>query len=213
LISIKYSRLNNELDPEKLQYYIHSLPENMRPAVRRYRRWQDMQLSLFGKLLLVRGLAGCIADREWQDKFCLSPFQRPVLADSSVDFNISHAGDVVACAIGYGCRVGIDIEQIKKIDIEDFRTQFRLDEWEDILHAEDRSEAFFQYWTRKEAVAKLSGEGLNLPLQQIVFDQNKAYYNGKTSYLRSVNVHEGYSCHLAADQDNCAVTGIKEILF
>ena len=77
-------------------------------------------------------------------------------------FNISHSGQLVACAIG-DKPVGCDVEEMKAVP-EGFVTRFfsdgerrYLQEFKDIAH----QEAFFRLWTMKESYAKMTGEGMS----------------------------------------------------
>ena len=107
-------------------------------------------------------------------RFTYSQYGRPQVDGArraeSVEFNISHSGDVVLLAFARGRRIGIDIERVRK----DFNTTeiaerfFSLAEREALrlLPVEQRHEAFFNCWTRKEAFIKALGEGLSHPLNQ-----------------------------------------------
>jgi 4'-phosphopantetheinyl transferase len=104
--------------------------------------------------------------------FAYSQFGRPHLDEAShkesIEFNISHSGKVVILAFARNRRIGIDIERVRK----DFSTAeiaerfFSLAEREALceLPVEQRHEAFFRCWTRKEAFIKALGEGLSHPL-------------------------------------------------
>ena len=91
-------------------------------------------------------------------------------AATDIRFNMSHSGELALYAVAAGREVGIDLEAM--------RSPFR---WEDLakrfftpgevaqLHAlpdSDRSVAFFDLWTCKEAYTKATGQGLSLPLNR-----------------------------------------------
>jgi len=96
-------------------------------------------------------------------------------------FNISHSGGLALFAFTRGRELGIDVEGIRRdFDTEAIARRFfsaaeqaRLSD----LPADQRPEAFFRCWTRKEAYIKARGEGLSLPLHQFdvsigIGDQN-----------------------------------------
>jgi 4'-phosphopantetheinyl transferase len=79
------------------------------------------------------------------------------------DFNISHAGDYVACAVARG-QVGVDIEQMRPVRemesiVERYFHQDEAVEWR-ALPPGLREEAFFVLWSAREAAMKCVGLGL-----------------------------------------------------
>jgi 4'-phosphopantetheinyl transferase len=106
--------------------------------------------------------------------FEYSEYGRPGLATGSwagdLDFNVSHSGGHALLGFARGRKVGLDIEKIRK----DFGTGeiaerfFSEAERSALLDLpqEQKHEAFFRCWTRKEAFIKALGEGLSHPLDQ-----------------------------------------------
>jgi 4'-phosphopantetheinyl transferase len=88
----------------------------------------------------------------------------------TLEFNISHSGEVVLIAIARVRPVGIDVERMRTdIEIDQIASRFfspkeRADL--SIVAADAQYEAFFACWTRKEAYIKACGVGLSLPLDQ-----------------------------------------------
>jgi 4'-phosphopantetheinyl transferase len=101
--------------------------------------------------------------------FEYGPHGKPILA-SNLQFNISHAGDRVACIFTRGRPVGIDIERIRdNLDIEAIAERFfSASEFLALqrLGTAERLTAFFNIWARKEAFIKSMGLGLFYSLQQ-----------------------------------------------
>lgn len=86
-----------------------------------------------------------------------------------LNFNLSHSGDVSLLAIAPDFSLGIDIERVVEFDakLRDVaRHFFSSDEFENLQALPDaqKSQAFFSYWTRKEAYIKAQGAGLAIPL-------------------------------------------------
>jgi 4'-phosphopantetheinyl transferase len=99
------------------------------------------------------------------------PKGKPILRDSSrIDFNASHSGQVALYAFTVGCELGIDVEQLRKLDEpESIATRFfsRAEASELLsLPPQQRGPAFFRCWTRKEAYVKAIGDGLTIPLDR-----------------------------------------------
>jgi 4'-phosphopantetheinyl transferase len=100
MIHVLFTCFDSEIPDERREYYLRKMPESIRDKINRYVRWQDRQAGLFGKLLLLKGLTeyggyfpDCLNSLSYND------FGRPFI-DSDIDFNISHSGDYVVCAVG-----------------------------------------------------------------------------------------------------------------
>lgn len=91
-------------------------------------------------------------------------------ADSGICFNVAHSGEVALLAFARRREVGVDVEQIRRdIDIDAIARRFFSPHEQKQLAgvaSEDKVEAFYRCWTRKEAYVKAKGEGLFLPLHQ-----------------------------------------------
>jgi 4'-phosphopantetheinyl transferase len=89
---------------------------------------------------------------------------KPHLADCQPHFSLTHSDDVALIAVTHGGPIGVDVEQVRAdIGIDAFaRGLLAADDIARIeeLPPDARSRAWFQAWTRREAVSKASGEGL-----------------------------------------------------
>ncbi len=88
-------------------------------------------------------------------------------AASGLQFNASGSADMAVCAVTYGRRVGIDIEQVR-VDCDPDLVQYALTDAERAefgrIPADQQASAFYRVWTRKEAFLKATGRGLSRPL-------------------------------------------------
>ena len=107
-------------------------------------------------------------------RFVYDELGKPAL-DSSICsdglfFNLAHSGELALVAVTYDCEVGIDVEHLRPVRHAEGITRrfFHPDEAADVLacQGKERVEAFFRCWTRKEAVVKAIGKGLQFPLSQ-----------------------------------------------
>ena len=79
-------------------------------------------------------------------------------------FNVSHSHDVAVYAFTRGKDVGVDVEAVREIRDKDDIAAHCFSAYENrayrALQADERSQAFFDCWTRKEAFIKAVGDGL-----------------------------------------------------
>ncbi|MGH8157965.1 MAG: 4'-phosphopantetheinyl transferase family protein [Rhodanobacter sp.] len=99
---------------------------------------------------------------------------RPALAaghDPSIGFNWSHSGEHALIAIGRHVVPGVDLEQVRARPraLEIAQRYFSADEAAAlaILPPVERSTAFLELWTAKEAVLKALGRGLAFGLHRL----------------------------------------------
>ena len=163
-------------------------------------RWQDMQLSLLGRVLLREGMLHM--DCEFNDldlKF--TPYNKPYFDNNDVKFNISHSGNIVVCALTKVDEIGIDIEEIHTINIEGFKSQMTDNEWQRIISSENQLTDFFRFWTQKEAVIKSHGQGLTIPLKSFEVQNNETIINSEKFFLKELSFIENYCGHVALNKD------------
>jgi 4'-phosphopantetheinyl transferase len=98
---------------------------------------------------------------------------KPFATDKDFPFSISRSFNSFAFVIGRGDQyLGVDIEQVKpEIDFKSiFRTYYSPDEQLYILQYNkipDQKKAFYELWTRKEALLKATGIGINTELSKV----------------------------------------------
>jgi 4'-phosphopantetheinyl transferase len=132
----------------------------------RYYQLKDQQRYVIQHGLL-RLLLGQYLNTSPHDiAYTYNPTKKPYLVSGNCFFNLSHSRDGFLIAIG-NVEVGVDIEYINNTfaysDI--VSNYFSADEVAYINNATNQTEAFFLLWTRKEALLKACGTGIddNLP--------------------------------------------------
>jgi 4'-phosphopantetheinyl transferase len=115
-------------------------------------------------------LATALGHRDEDVELTQTDTGKPMLVDRTLEFNLSHSGEIVLIALASGLSVGVDVEQPRGLaDREAIARRFlHPGEAADLAQLTGRAAelAFFRCWTRKEAVAKALGLGLSLPLDQ-----------------------------------------------
>ncbi|GAB0057988.1 hypothetical protein SIID45300_02323 [Candidatus Magnetaquicoccaceae bacterium FCR-1] len=185
--------------PESIrEELLTSLPAAMHPAIQRYKRWQDRQAALLGKWLVRQALLAEHHPGHTLQSWRLGPFGKPSVAED-IFFNISHTDGLVLCAVTRVGEIGIDCERIRPLDLHDFERLFPRDAWEEIEAATDPFLAFFDAWTRREALLKADGRGLSFPLEHLRITGNRGTVgeNGNHWSILPVAVPIGLCCHVA----------------
>jgi len=214
MIYVSYSRIERELPNQQWEAYVDGFPKEVRKRMAAFKKWEDAHLSLFGKLLLLNSLQNWGYDRDVFQRIRYSAYNRPYLPDAKgIDFNISHAGAYVVCVVSDALRVGIDIEPLQAIELSDFESCMRGNEWEKIGNADDKYQAFYEYWTKKEAATKANGMGLSIPLKQVAIEDDQAFIEEQPWYLREIPVAEKYLCYLATEVPVTADLSVTRIDF
>ena len=81
-------------------------------------------------------------------------------------FNLSHSKSMALLAVSLDSEVGVDVEDIRPIERDVAKRFFSPAEIASMagLDGEDWLDAFYRCWTRKEAILKVEGQGLRIPL-------------------------------------------------
>jgi 4'-phosphopantetheinyl transferase len=194
LIDIFYTRFNKPLPEEQWINYVSLLPQDLQDLNRRFRRWQDQHRNLFGKLLLMEGLKQVFDETLDWSQLKYNPHRKPYLRES-IDFNITHSGEFVICAIGQDIRLGIDIEEIRPMSLEDFGNVMSEDQWTSINSSSDPMKSFFRYWAIKESVIKADSRTFLIPLSEIKVCDDIVSYGKDIWYFQEFELDQQYcSC-------------------
>jgi 4'-phosphopantetheinyl transferase len=104
---------------------------------------------------------------------------KPYLSDEpNLQFNASHSGELFVCAVTTCGTIGVDVEKIHPVaDMDAIAKHFFAPSEQHHLAgvtAKYRTEAFYECWTRKEAIIKATGEGVSRPLDsfEVAFGPN-----------------------------------------
>ncbi|WP_428741193.1 4'-phosphopantetheinyl transferase family protein [Tenacibaculum sp.] len=199
-VYIFYSKIDEVKHESLLQSNLHLFSEDYQDKLLRYRRWQDVQLSLIGRLLVKKGMSFFNQEIEFQE-FFFTKYNKPYFENNDVSFNISHSGEmVVVYMTNKEENIGIDIEENHKLKIEDFKNQMTDYEEGKIFNSKDPLNEFFLYWTQKEAALKAHGNGLLVPLKSFEIKEGKTLIESDKYYVTEIKLKEGYSCHVASQQ-------------
>lgn len=187
-----------------------------RKAASRLIRSIDWNRAVFGRGMLRTLLGAYVGNDPAALTFIYGSHGKPsldlVYRDAPA-FSLSHSGDLVLVAVGApGSEIGVDLEQHRAVpEWLDIATRhFHDGETGDLLTLPQsrQLEAFFDCWTRKEAVVKAFGLGLSLSLWSfrvpLLIDQSAGWvaWSGPEEYqqcslLVDLSPASGYSAALA----------------
>lgn len=167
-----YTMNTDELDaPEAYRRYYKEMSAHRRAKIDSFRFHKDKKLSLGAGILLDRGLKE-YGLRESGVRMAAGENGKPYLRDyPEIHFNLSHSGNMVL-AVFSDLEVGCDIEYMDKINLKVARRFFCQSEYDCIMgqpSEEQQKDTFYRFWTLKESFMKVTGLGMNLPLDEFCF--------------------------------------------
>jgi 4'-phosphopantetheinyl transferase len=198
MLSIYYTQKSEVMTPLFWEWCRQQLPMNIRDKIERKASRDKIQTSLLGYLLLKESLRRNGLHKAI-DLIKQSPQGRPSITQN-FDFNISHSDQYAVCAFSKEYSIGIDIEKIKPISLEFLRNFFNQDEWAEMQEGENSQESFYRLWTKKEAVVKADGRGLNVPLKEILIKNNQGYVERVQWFLQEIPLDQHYMMHVATNE-------------
>jgi 4'-phosphopantetheinyl transferase len=161
--------------PGQVGHFLRTLSDDERD-----RAFRTRHAPAQNEFIVVRGLLRCIlADYLNVDTrclaFCCGPTGKPALVEPAgalpLYFNVSHSSELTLIAVTQCGEVGVDVERLRPFandqGLADRFFSPREATTLRALPAEQRIEAFFHAWTRKEAYLKASAHGLTYGLDRV----------------------------------------------
>jgi 4'-phosphopantetheinyl transferase len=146
---------------------------------------------IFKQLLLEQGFHDAVLEDYRTDEY-----GRPFI-NKEIAFSISHADDYVMCAVSKTTRVGIDVEKLRDICIDDYSISLSDKELEDLTKSENPIPDFFTLWTKKEAISKANGKGLAILLPDMIIGRDSATCGQTVWNLKELLIDPQYAAHIA----------------
>lgn len=169
--------LNISQTKNHYDYFYNLLSKDEKLKVERFKFKKDKITSVMARGTL-RVLFSKYLDCPTNDIiFEYGEYGKPELANhKTIQFNVSHARDIIVIALCNDYDIGIDVEYIKKdFDVLDIADNYFSKQEIKALHkipANQQTEAFFRGWTRKEAFIKAKSQGLSFPLDSFSISIN-----------------------------------------
>lgn len=162
--------------PEQYKEWLLKISVEQRMRVEKFRYVEDAKRTLYGDILIRYLIGQKLNLKNTNIQIQRNAYGKPFLKGYPIfHYNISHSGKWVICALSR-YPVGVDIEQIKSIDLEIAKRYFTRGEYVSILNIPEirRSNAFFRIWTAKESYVKYAGKGLSIPLNSFAVSLEKS---------------------------------------
>jgi 4'-phosphopantetheinyl transferase len=159
-----------EASEENFQRSLAWLSADETARAKRFYFERHSRAFILGRAALRALLASYLGIPPAEVRFLYGPQGKPALADpsSSLRFNVTNSGNLAAYAFTTGCEIGIDVEKHRTLhDFENIaRRFFSPEETAELLElpSAEKTTAFFNCWSRKEAYIKAMGGGLSIPL-------------------------------------------------
>jgi 4'-phosphopantetheinyl transferase len=163
-------RAHLELPAQTLEGLEQTLSPDERQRADRFHFARDRRHFVAGRGTLRLLLARYLGQRPDAIQFSYNPQGKPMLCPETggLRFNLAHSHGLVVYAVSRGRELGVDLERIRpNFDGEQLAERFfsaRETAGLRSLSTQQRPDAFFSCWTRKEAYLKATGMGLSLPL-------------------------------------------------
>jgi len=187
--------IDDHINGFDLETALTLLSEQRREQALKFRFEQGRRTCVLAYLLLMRGLRQEFGIEE-KPLFEYGEHGKPrIVGHPEVHFNLSHCRQAVVCAVSHQ-PVGVDVESVREYKESLIDYTMNVDEQALIRRAERPEVAFTRLWTQKEALLKLTGEGISRDLKTVLsqasgvsfttverLDKNYIYtickYNGK----------------------------------
>lgn len=201
MLTVFHTSFVSSLTDGEFYSYLSVLPQKEQVRILQFKRCEDRQVHLACRLLLLRGLIEHGLPQNCLEFLETTPTGKPYITHD-IEFSLSNSGRCAVCAFSNKGQIGVDIEMVKDLNIFDFKVLMNLNEWYDLLKAEDRQLAFFTFWTKKEAVLKADGIGLGIPLDKVLLEKKHALLSEKKWFTKKIHLESQYICHIATSQED-----------
>jgi 4'-phosphopantetheinyl transferase len=195
-VDVDLWRAELDLDPAQLSAFSSTLSPDEAERSRRFHRDNDRDRFVAGRGWLRRILGDRLGVDPAVLRFAYDTNGKPRLAGAAnqwLRFNMSHSEALALYAVCTGREVGVDVERVSvDVDVEALAHRFfsAVERAElAALPVNDRRQAFFDCWTRKEAYLKATGVGLSGLARS---DADPAKWS-----LQSVDAGPGFAAALA----------------
>lgn len=190
---VYYIKAFTNLNAVQEQAYLQQLSPIKSARIQRLAFAEDRTRSILGLSLLrfiLREQLDIKLDLQHiQYRKQVKPFIKAAYNTPNIDFNITHSGSYVACAVACNCRVGLDTEMIQD---KTHALSKRFMSQTEISYIGDNEWRFLEIWTKKEALIKADPEGKLMQLKTINVMPESATNTTQKYTIGRINNREYY---------------------
>lgn len=162
-----------------------------------FRFEEDKKRTVAGEMLARKAIAEWCNISAEEITFGKNENGKPFAENLNAQFNISHSGNIVVCAVD-DKPIGIDIEQIRPVELKiakriytksELHYLFGFDPSEEDFSISPDDEMlvrFFERWTAKEAYLKYTGIGITENLKTLSVNSEKTEISYFEDYVITV---------------------------
>lgn len=167
--------IENDIWGFDLTAALEEISPQRREQALRYRHELGQRLCVLAYLLLKRGLNEVFGISE-NPLFEYGEHGKPQLTGHpGVFFNMSHCKDAVVCAVS-NRPVGVDVESIGRYKENLVGYTMNDEECSRIMGSGHPEVEFIRLWTMKEALLKLTGEGISSDMKTALTDAGSYHF-------------------------------------
>jgi 4'-phosphopantetheinyl transferase len=204
--------------PSELQSLSSLLAPDEISRAQRFHFERDRASFIVARARLRTILAAYLKLNPAQLQFSYSPHGKPALNNAEgpdeLRFNLSHSHALALYAVTRNREIGVDVEYIRAdFANEEIAARFFSNTEIATLRAlptGQRTESFFNCWTRKEAYIKARGEGLSFPLDRFdvslipgepraTLNVHEAPFEAARWSLQTLTPEDGYAAAIAVE--------------
>lgn len=185
MLSFFYCDISTLADKDFLKIYENAEPLQ-REKINRMKNRTSQKLSLASYMLARKGIADATGISSDMILFEEGINGKPYAKGIDIYFNVSHSGNIAVCAVS-DTPVGIDIEMLRKVNVNVANKRFSPKEKEYIFSEEvNQEQRFMEIWTKKEAYVKLLGTSIKDFLTFDVTEKKGIYTIKYNKYILSI---------------------------
>jgi 4'-phosphopantetheinyl transferase len=199
MTKVYFAVLNEEFERFQIAPFLALFQPDEQERILRYKKPADAKRTVLGRLLLLAGLKDFGVWLKDLRCLCYSEKRKPQLSGlDNISFSVSHSGEVVALVLSDDSKVGIDIEETKGFDLEDFEHYVSMiGAWE-VWESDRSAENFYRIWTKSEAALKAHGTGFLIDPSKLELADGLAGVDGTCWYLKELFLWPNFICHIAS---------------
>ena len=160
---VSFLALKNESWTMQDEILLSSLPPKRQTIVKKYTYESDKRLSMYSVLLLSHMLQTHFHITDGLQDILWENGKKPYLVSfPNIDFSYSHTSNAILCGVSSDGNIGVDLERCYNAPFEVMTFVFHPNEisYVESFPYPEKTHAFFEIWTRKEAYTKEKGTGL-----------------------------------------------------